>query len=73
MAAGRVKDWHNFQKKMKEKRVTGKEEKSKGKGEAVLPDDTFTVQVQTQKYSRIGARVFVSSSLMNSRNIRSRI
>ena len=67
MAAGRDKDWRNFQKKMKEKRVAGKEKKAKGKGAAELPDDTITVQRlsaevtgKLQKYSRIGARVFVS-------------
>lgn len=67
MAAGRDKDWRNFQKKMKEKRVAGKEKKAKGKGAAALPDDTITVQRlsaevtgKLQKYSRIGARVFVS-------------
>ena len=38
MAAGHDKDWHNFQKKMKEKRVAGKEQKAKGKGGAALPD-----------------------------------
>ena len=63
MAAGRDTDWHNFQQKMKEKRVAGKERK----GGAALPDDTITVQRlsaevtgKLQKYSRIGARVFVS-------------
>ena len=67
MAAGRDKDWRNFQKKIKEKRVAGKEKKAKGKGAAALPDDTITVQRlsaevtgKLQKYSRIGARVFVS-------------
>ena len=67
MAAGRDKDWRNFQKKMKEKRVAGKEKKAKGKGAAALPDDTITVQRfspevtgKLQKYSRTGARVFVS-------------
>ena len=67
MAAGRDKDWRNFQKKMTEKRVTGKEKKAKGKGAVALPDDTITVQRlsaevtgKLQKYSRIGARVFVS-------------
>ena len=67
MAAGRDKDWRNFQKKMKEKRVAGKEKKEKRKGAAALPDDTITVQRlsaevtgKLQKYSRIGARVFVS-------------
>ena len=70
MAAGREKDWHNFQKKTKEKRVAGKEKKAKGKGAAALPDDTITVQRlsaevtgKLQKYSRIGARVFVSYEL----------
>ena len=67
MAAGCDKDWRNFQKKMKEKRVPGKEKKAKGKGAVALPDDTITVQRlsaevtgKLQKYSRIGARVFVS-------------
>ena len=57
MAAGRDKDW---QKKMKEK-------KAKEKSGAALPDNTITVQRlsievtgKLQKYSHIGARVFVS-------------
>lgn len=52
---------------MKEKRVVGKEKKAKGKGAAALPDDTFTVHRlsaevtgKLQKYSRIGACVFLS-------------
>ena len=67
MAAGRDKDWHNFQKKMREKKVAGKEKKAKGKGAAALPDDSITVQRlsaevngKLQKYSCIGAFVFVS-------------
>ena len=79
MAPVRDKDWHNFQKKMKEKRVAGKEKKAKGKGGAVaLPDDTITVQRlsaevtgKLQKYSHIVGPV--SLSLMNSKNTRSRI
>lgn len=43
MMAGRDKYWHNFQKKMKETRVAGREKKAKGKGAAALPDDTITV------------------------------
>ena len=67
MAAGRDRDWQNFQKKMKEKRVaTGIEKKAKGKGAAALPEDIITVQKlsaevagKLQKYSRIGTRVFL--------------
>ena len=36
MAAGRDKDWRNFQKKMKKERVAEKEKKAKGKGAAAL-------------------------------------
>jgi len=67
ITAGRDRDWQNFQKKIKEKRVaTGKEKKAKEKGAAALPEDNTTVQRlstevtgKLQKYSRIGTRVFV--------------
>ena len=72
MAAGCDKDWHNFQKKMKEKRVAGKEKKAKGKGASALPDEGLAQKSQGNCRST-PALGPVSSSLMNSKNTRSRI
>ena len=77
MAAGRDKDWRNFQKKMKEKRVAGKEKKAKGKGVAAYlttPSQFKGLAQKSQGNCRSTPALGpVYSCLMNSKNTRSRI
>ena len=77
MAAGRDTDWHNFQKKMKEKTVAGKERKQRGKVEQLYlttPSQYKGLAQKSQGNCRSTPALGpVSSSLMNSKNTRSRI